>query len=291
MTRNDKMAVEKIFSITEQGFTVGKLLDSTECQILDTGASKSFMSKSHYLHCKSLQSLPKFASKTQKIQVGNRQYMSVPCIILVIIDIHGHRFEIYTLVSKIHENVDLVLGIKNIFELEGVINLQECCFGFLNRSVPILPKERIILKLKEQKLIKIEAPFLDEISGLAIIKLLDKLTQSVIMLKVKFMQNTAMLDMTNGSSEILILNPKDALGILDLRLLGYYKIKQGVLQQNLSRFYEFETAESICDQFNNLINTLKKEQSLETGEKYPWLDEMDERKYMTDGEILEKYKI
>ena len=25
---------------------------------------------------------------------------------------HGHRFEIYTLVSEIHENVDLVLGIK-----------------------------------------------------------------------------------------------------------------------------------------------------------------------------------
>ena len=37
-------------------------------------------------------------------------------------DIHGHRFEIYTVVSEIHENVDLVLGIKNVFELEGVIN-------------------------------------------------------------------------------------------------------------------------------------------------------------------------
>ena len=45
----------------EQGYTVGKPLDSTECQILlDTRASKSFMSKSHYLHCKSLHSLPKF---------------------------------------------------------------------------------------------------------------------------------------------------------------------------------------------------------------------------------------
>ena len=33
----------------EQGYTVGKLLDRTESQILlDTGASKSFMSKSHY---------------------------------------------------------------------------------------------------------------------------------------------------------------------------------------------------------------------------------------------------
>ena len=77
---------------------------------------------------------------------------------------------------------------------------------------------------------------------MAIIKLLDKSTQTVVMLKLKFTWNTAMLDMTNSSSEILILNPKEALGILDLRSLGYYKIKQGVLQQKLSRFYDFKSA-------------------------------------------------
>ena len=43
-------------------------------------------------------------------------------IIPIIIDVHRHRFEIYTLVSEIHKDVDLVLGIKNVFELEGVIN-------------------------------------------------------------------------------------------------------------------------------------------------------------------------
>ena len=102
---------------------MGKLLDGTECQILlDTGASKSFMSKSYYMHCKSLHSLPKFVYKTQRIQVGNGQLVSVLFIIPVIVDIHGHRFEIHTLASEIHENVDLVLGIKNVFELERVIN-------------------------------------------------------------------------------------------------------------------------------------------------------------------------
>ena len=126
-------------------------------------------------------------------------------------------------------------------------------------------------------------------SGLAIVKLLDKLTQSVIVLKVKFMQNVAISDMTNGSSEILILNLKEALGILDLRLLGYCKIKQGMLQQNIGKYYDLELAEKVCAQFNNLINTIKKEKSFETGEKYPWLDNTYERKYMTDREILEKY--
>ena len=86
--------------------------------LLDTGASKSFTSKSYCLKCKSLHMLPKFESKTQRIQVGNGQYISVLFIIPIVIDIHGHRFEIFTLVSEINENVDLVLDIKNIFELK-----------------------------------------------------------------------------------------------------------------------------------------------------------------------------
>ena len=114
-TRVGKFKLEETFPISEQGYILGKLSDGTECQVLlDTGASKPFMSKSHYLHCKSLHSLPKFVSKTQRIQVGNGHFISVLFIIPIIVDIHGHRHEIYTLVSEIHENIDLVLGMKKI---------------------------------------------------------------------------------------------------------------------------------------------------------------------------------
>ena len=34
MTRSDKIKVEERFPISEQGYTVGKLLDCIECQIL-----------------------------------------------------------------------------------------------------------------------------------------------------------------------------------------------------------------------------------------------------------------
>ena len=64
-----------------------------------------------------------------------------------------------------------------------------------------------------------------------------------------------MQDIMNSSSEILIFSPKEVIGMLDLRSLGYYKIQQGVLQQNLSTFYKFESAENVFNQFNNLINT------------------------------------
>ena len=72
----------------------------------------------------------------QRIQVGNGEYVSVLFIIPIVTDIHGRGFEIFTLVLEIHENVDLVLGIKNIFELDSIINSQESCFSFLNRSIP-----------------------------------------------------------------------------------------------------------------------------------------------------------
>ena len=185
--KQNKITAEDRFLISEQGYTTGKLLDGTECQILlDTRASKSLISKSHYLHCKSLHLLPTFASKTQRIQVGNGQYVNVLFVIQIIVDIHNHRFEVYTLVSEIHENVDLVLEIKTVFKLGGVINPWECCFSFFNRSIPLFPKEKIILKPKEQMLVKVEGPFIDEMSGLAIVKILDKLMQNMMMLKLKF---------------------------------------------------------------------------------------------------------
>ena len=85
------------------------------------------------------------------------------------------------MVSEIYGNVDLILGIKNVFELDGVINSRDCRFEFLNRSVPIYHEKEIILKPDEQKLEKVRAPFIDEISGLAIIKITDGGTYSIHM--------------------------------------------------------------------------------------------------------------
>ena len=189
---------------------MGRLLDGTKYQLLlNTGASKSFMSKSFYMQCKSLHTLPKFASTTQRIQFGNGQCVSVLFIIPVIVDIHGHRFEMYTLVSEIHENVDLVLGIKNVFELlEGVINSKDCCFKFLNRSIPIYLKKEIILKPNQQKLVKVKAPFMDEILGLAVIKIIDGGTYSTLLIKLKFTHNKAILDIKNKGNNTVILRPE-----------------------------------------------------------------------------------
>ena len=83
----NKLKAEESFSISESGYTTGKLLDGTKCQLLlDTGASKSFMSKSFYMHCKSLHTLPKFAATTQKNT--SREWTVHQCIVR---DSYYHR--------------------------------------------------------------------------------------------------------------------------------------------------------------------------------------------------------
>ena len=231
------------------------------------------MSKLFYMQCKSLHNLPKFSSTTQRIQVGSCQSVGVLCIILVTVDIHGHRCEIYTLVSEIHENVDLVLGIKNVFALDIVINSRDCRFEFLNRSVAIYLEKEVILKLDEQKLVKVKAPFIDEISGLAIIKIIDGSPYTTLLVKLKFTRNKAVLDIKNTGKEIMFPRPKEMIGIVDIRPLGYYKIKQGILQQNLNRYYRFEEAMKLCEYFNKFVDILKREREQRMlTDKYPWLD-------------------
>ena len=83
----------------------------------------------------------------------------------------------------------------------------------------------------------VEALFIEEISGMAITKLLDVKEQITLMIKLKFIRNKAMLKVTNDTQERVTFNPIDMVGIVDLRSLGYYKVKQGVLKQNMSKQY------------------------------------------------------
>ena len=86
------------------------------------------------------------------------------------------------------------------------------------------------------------------------------------------------------------VSPTEMIGIVDIQSLGYYKIKQGILQQNLRKYYIFEEAGKLCENFNKFMNTLKKDrEQVRLVDKYPWLDLEDERRNMTDREILEKY--
>ena len=95
MARDTEVKAEGSFPMTARCYTKGQLLDSTHCEILiDTGMSKSYMSKSYFLQCKNLHTMPKFTSSTRRTQVGNGHYVGVLFVIPVIITIKNHSFEI-----------------------------------------------------------------------------------------------------------------------------------------------------------------------------------------------------
>ena len=159
----------------------------------------------------------------------------------------------------------------------------------MSRCVPVFPREQVVVKPGEKKLIPHESLFVEEISEMAIVKFIDQGQKTLMMLKLKFVRNKATLDITNNTRETLIFDRKTTIGILDLRSLGYYKIKQGVLQQNLNTYYHFEEGNRVCETLNKMVQTVRQEEKDSKKEKYPWLDDTDERKYMMDREILDKY--
>ena len=138
-----------------------------------------------------------------------------------------------------------------------------------------------------QKMVVIEAPFVEELSGMAIVKILDMKEQAMSMIKLKCIRNKAVLKITNKTHETVTFGWTEMIGIADLRSLGFYKIKQEVLQEHLGKHYHFELAEDVCNQYNRFVNLMRKKETSEGN--YPWLEDTDKRKYMMDREILDKY--
>ena len=87
-----------------------------------------FYEKKEYLH-----RILKMRSTCTGIKIGNGAVIPVDFVFPVQIMIQGHLFEIYTIVAALHESIDLVIGMKNMVELEGILNtstelhLISCC--------------------------------------------------------------------------------------------------------------------------------------------------------------------
>ena len=140
---------------------------------------------------------------------------------------------------------------------------------------------------KLQKMVIVEAPFIEELSGMAMVKILDMKEQTTNMIKLEFIRNKTVLKITNKTHKTVTFGRTEMMGIVDLRSLGFYKIKQKVLQEHLGQHYHFKLADNVCNQYNRFINLMRKEEENSEG-KFPWLEDTDERKYMMDREILDK---
>ena len=78
--------------------------------------------------------------------------------------------------------------------------------SFLSRSIPFSPVTAVEIAPKMQRMVVIKAAFIEELSGMAIVKILDVKEQSMSMIKLKFIRNKAVLKITNKTHETVTLD-------------------------------------------------------------------------------------
>ena len=64
-------------------------------------------------------------------------------------------------------------------------------------------------------------------------------------------------------------------------------MKQSITQHHLQHYYEFKPLQVLHQELNELTNTLMREEQ-QSSDLYPWSAEDDERKNLTDRELLQK---
>ena len=179
-----------------------------------------------------LHSLPKYDTHIKCLQVGNGNKVATLFVVPIIVSIRNHRFEIFTLVSEIQDDIDLVFGMKNMHEVEGEHGARHSEFRFLNRAIPIFPQETFTLKPGCKRYVKIAAPFPEQLSGVAIVKIVQGAKTITLQLTLK--KNLGILDMVNATNKPMVFCRNNSIGIVDIRSLGFYNIRHSTLQYNLS---------------------------------------------------------
>ena len=276
-----------------RGMSKAYLFNRTPMKLFfDSRASRSYLSKKFYDSNPLLHDMPKFLTTCTGIRIGNGSV--IPILFMTC----GHTFEIFTIVAEIDDDMDLVFGFKNMVETEGE-------YDFIGRSIPIFPQNDLDVPAEEKAYIKVKAPFCNKLSGMICAKLFGR--DMVHTLRVKFQDNQGIVQFRNGSDETAQLRKDKAVGILDLRSIGYFKVgyqKMVNMAESSKTFKMCHYQQVKCetktevDQYMRITgkySTEKSKRKLNKEEKigpdqkpdpYPWLADDDPRRHQSDEEIL-----
>ena len=205
--------------------------------------------------------------------------------------------------------MDLVFGFKNMVDTEGILNTRTGEYDFIGRSIPIFPQNDLDVPAGEKAYIKVKAPFCDKLSSMICTKFFGR--DRVYTLRVKFQDNQGVVQFRNGNDEIVQLRKDKAVGILDLRSIGYFKVgyqKMVNMAESSKTFKMYHYQQINCEtkigdwstseQYMRItgrhgngkskkIQDSEKQSELDRkSDPYPWLADNDPRRYQTDEEIL-----
>ena len=251
LSLRDYHVAECSFPIYSNSHTWGQLVGGSPIDMLiDSGASKCYMSKTFYDKNPSLHKLPKYKTNIQGLRVGSGELVPAHFLIPVVFKVVKHKFEILALVSDIKGRTDLVFGVKSMFEVEGELSCRESQFRFLNRAVPLFCLENFSLKPGCKRYVKMSVPFIEKLNGIAIVKIFQG--NQCYTMQLKITNNYAVMDMVNNSRQTMYFRKEKALGIVDIRSLGYYNIRHSVLEYNLGEHYEFASFNKLATVYEDM---------------------------------------
>ena len=213
---------------------------------------------------------------------------------------HGHVLEIYTIVAEIDDGMDLAFGFKNMAETEGRLNTRTGEYDFIGRSIPVYPQNDLDVPVGKQVLIKIKAPFGEKLSGRIMTKLFGN--EKAFTMKLRIENNQGCVQFVNKGHETIKLREHKAIGILDLRSVGYFKVSYQKLipmaeSRQTFKMYHYQQVrkdpKEHLDEYHKMSRENRDESHSKTSQsiqdntdKYPWLSKDDPRRHQTDAEIL-----
>ena len=185
------------------------LMDNTPRKLFfDSGVSRSYLSNKYFDANKSLHRLTKFVTTCTGIKIGNGSIIPTLFVIPIQYMTNGHIFEIYTIVAEIDDGMDLVFGFKNMTQTEGRLNTRTGEYDFIGRSIPVYPQNDRDVPVSKQVLLKIKA------FG----------SEKVFTMKLRIENNQGCVQFINKGQDIAKLMKDKAIGVLDLRSVGYFKV-------------------------------------------------------------------
>ena len=271
----------------------------------DSGASRSYLSKRFYDTNPMLHDMPKYVTTCTGIRIGNGSIVPALFVVPILFMACGHTFEIFTIVAEIDDDMDLVFGFKNMVETEGLLNTRTGEFDFIGRSIPIFPQNDLDVRPGEKAYVKIRAPFCDKLSGMICAKFFSR--DVVNTLRIKIQDNQGVVQFVNHQDEIVHLRKEKAVGILDLRSIGYFKVGYQKMvnlaeSNKVFKMYHYQqvkcSSDTEADQYMRVTGRYKtkgsmskidEEERVERHRKYdpyPWLTKDDPRRSQSDEEIL-----
>ena len=256
---------------------------STHKLLVDTGASCSMINRAVFDRNKWLQTQPQFKPlRRTKIAAAGGRIIDVQFIINVLLNIHGHRFQVMVMVAPISKGLEVLIGIKNLIEMEGAVDLRSMSLLITPRMAYGRSMHDCEIPPGESKCISLLADTEKAVIGRALFRIPS--THECNSYLVYFKDNVARVRITNNQSVPYKIEQNDIVGHIDLRSVGYYRLDTEKIHRMLDQLYEFETLDSLLDTF--VPTSESSDPQTTENDPYPWLEKGDPRRSQTDDQLI-----